>query len=39
MYEELESGDYMAFDSICDQTMVGFMQYTETKQWACAYAV
>ena len=38
-YETLETGDYFAFDSICTETMVGFMQYTDTKEWACAYAV
>lgn len=38
-YTSLASGDYDKFDSVCSETMVGFMRYKETNEWACAHAV
>lgn len=37
-YKGLKTDDYSKFDSICNETMVGFVQNTKTGKWQCARA-
>jgi hypothetical protein len=37
-WKNLKTDDYHKFNSICNETMIGFIQNTKTGKWQCARA-